>query len=59
MSVLYVIKCLAAVGLFYLVLAYGLFNDAFSNSEYITSNYRMIDEKLIGKDVEGSGYALI
>jgi hypothetical protein len=38
---------------------YGLFNDAVSSSDYIAWNDRMINERWIGKDVEGSGRGLI
>jgi hypothetical protein len=36
-----------------------LFNDAVSSSDFIASNDRMINEKWIGKDVEGSGRGII
>jgi hypothetical protein len=38
---------------------YGLFNDAASSSDYMTSNGTLISRKWIGKDVEGSGRGLI
>jgi hypothetical protein len=37
----------------------GLFNDAVSSTDYIASNDRVINENLIGKDMEGSGRRLI
>jgi hypothetical protein len=36
----------------------NLFNAAVSSSGNITFNDRMINEKLMGKDVEGSGHGL-
>jgi hypothetical protein len=36
-----------------------LFNDAVHSSHYIPSNGRMINEKLTGKDMEGSGRGVI
>jgi hypothetical protein len=32
---------------------YKLFNDALSTAQYIKLNGKMIDERLIGKDLEG------
>jgi hypothetical protein len=37
----------------------GLFHDTFRISDCIVSSGRMTDEKLIGKDLEGSGSSLI
>lgn len=42
---------------FYLFIC-GSVNDAVSSSHYLASNYRMINEWLIGKDLEGSGSGL-
>jgi hypothetical protein len=44
--------------LFYLCI-YGLFKDAITSSDYIASNDRMINGKLIEKDMEGKGRSLI
>jgi hypothetical protein len=45
--------------MFNYIFSCGLFNDISSSSAYIASNYRMISEKRIGKDVEGSSRDLI